>query len=635
MTFALSGSVITQSSTDTTLAGLSGIAGVVTLTRGVKTVYDIGAKNLIVSGTLTMDPRFEELCIGSGPWPQIGVGNGGTFNIGVDITVNSVPFYPPTTAIYCNQVAKTGYDATQGALNISGSGVVNHRYGTIFHYGALNMGDTANSASGTYKSYSQSAAFVGLGANSDGQKGQIRIYSTQTDINGLLVHNHQAATLICNPTRIKGLKPYHGVAGVSYSNSAPSSTWLALEDADFSGGNTGDVGFSAGKWGLLINASKGSDCNSRSLSSGPFNNYGLLEIRSNLAVTAKKTDGAFVTTGGIFVRDKNNGNRTAGDASSNIPAYTSDRTYAASFNGSGVASYTTDGGILLAVHHRLIANEDGSVNNATVNATDKRGEANDATDVFFIRSRSYGLLFSETSAALKGARGFAQAVTLFANTAVVQASATALAHTGITLTDHGGSPVAWNSKSWGITVTGNLSTNPALTAADIYHYLQYHLSQVGTTFNSKVGGEWHEMLKPAGAGYATETGTYSGLRTVKGVRVVDQSGNAFPGITYMTADDGTTYTPPVAVILTLSANVSLLGAEVRIYDLDNLPAGSLGTELGGTESCAGATFQYTGSAGNSLWVQIMAPGYEEFGQSLVMPSTSAGFIATLQPDASA
>jgi len=89
------------------------------------------------------------------------------------------------------------------------------------------------------------------------------------------------------------------------------------------------------------------------------------------------------------------------------------------------------------------------------------------------------------------------------------------------------------------------------------------------------------------------------------------------------------------VSLTIDAPVSLLGAEIRIYDLDNSPAGSLGTELAGVESHNAATYLYSGSGSNLIWIQIMLPGYVEFGQSLTMPSSDGTFTALLQVDLNA
>lgn len=89
------------------------------------------------------------------------------------------------------------------------------------------------------------------------------------------------------------------------------------------------------------------------------------------------------------------------------------------------------------------------------------------------------------------------------------------------------------------------------------------------------------------------------------------------------------------VSLTLSANVTLVGAEIRIYDMDNSPAGSLGTELSGAESHGASTYVYTGSAGNTIWIQIMKSGYVEFGQQFTMPSSNGGLYCNLIQDLNA
>ena len=89
------------------------------------------------------------------------------------------------------------------------------------------------------------------------------------------------------------------------------------------------------------------------------------------------------------------------------------------------------------------------------------------------------------------------------------------------------------------------------------------------------------------------------------------------------------------VILTISANVTLSGAEIRIYDLNDTPAGSLGTELSGAESHDSSTYQFTGPAGNEIWVQIMKPGYEEFGQATTLPAGGGPMTVILVPERNA
>lgn len=105
---------------------------------------------------------------------------------------------------------------------------------------------------------------------------------------------------------------------------------------------------------------------------------------------------------------------------------------------------------------------------------------------------------------------------------------------------------------------------------------------------------------------------------------------------YMTTVSTTTaqdYQYPLDTVnLTVTSNTSLVGAEVRIYDLDNTPTGSLGTELSGVESCGTTTYTYTGLDGNAIWIQIMKDGWEEFGMQTTMPSINGEFLATLKLD---
>jgi hypothetical protein len=87
-----------------------------------------------------------------------------------------------------------------------------------------------------------------------------------------------------------------------------------------------------------------------------------------------------------------------------------------------------------------------------------------------------------------------------------------------------------------------------------------------------------------------------------------------------------------SVSITIEGNVTLLGAEVRIYDLDNAPAGSLGTELSGTESNVSANYVYSGGAGNLIFIQIMKTGYVEYGQSITIPSSNTTIDIILTKD---
>jgi len=108
------------------------------------------------------------------------------------------------------------------------------------------------------------------------------------------------------------------------------------------------------------------------------------------------------------------------------------------------------------------------------------------------------------------------------------------------------------------------------------------------------------------------------------------------GATTPTIMEHATYTGDFALIipeitLTISSQVSLVGAEIRIYDLDTTPP-DLGTELDGVESHDAATFVFSGSAANVIYIQIMLAGYVEFGQQTTVPASNGDFYALLEPE---
>ena len=108
----------------------------------------------------------------------------------------------------------------------------------------------------------------------------------------------------------------------------------------------------------------------------------------------------------------------------------------------------------------------------------------------------------------------------------------------------------------------------------------------------------------------------------------------YQGGTYPYYRNGTSATTTVItpqVQLTISAPVTLVGAEVRIYDYESAPP-DFGTELDGVESHDAATFVFDGAAGNLIIIQIMKSGYVEFSQQYTMPTSNAGFYANLQID---
>ncbi len=604
MSFAIDGSLITQSGTDTNLSGLAGVAGVTTLTNGTKTVYFVGNNRIHVSGTLTFDPRFEEIQLGSGitSFPQFLVS--GTLNIGSALTEGGYTFAPPTTAIIIPSFSSadsggSNDDTIYGSFRVTGT--CHHYYGTIFVRGPVGLGSGATT--GTYKSYSTSSSFISLGtAGSDNAEIQIRQRSTNNEINGITT-NKIWWVIFNAPAALNKAAASQGVFAFAVSGSSTAQTFLTIRDYAGALGNTYDAAYRlATVWLRFINSGVGTLLTSagNNLSTSSPSNCGIHELRQELYLTAKNTAAAAITSGGIYLADKNNGNRCPYNTAlfgGAQPNYTTDREYSALFNGSGLASITADGGVLIGVNWRDTAGARESNNQQ-----DLRGEDATATDFWIVRCRSYGKVFTNLTVLLRGVGGTLQNLTMFDNASITQSSATANAHTGITLTDHGGSPVSWNGKNFGITITGNRTTNPSLTAADIYHHLQAKLAAVSTTFHGKVGGAWHEMLLPDSGQYSTVRGQYGGTRTFKGVRVVDENGDPFPSILTMQSDDGTYYTPPVQYQLTISGFVS--GSDVVLYQ-----AGTT-TVIQTFDAVAGTSTAYTYQTLQNIDIGVFKAGYK-------------------------
>lgn len=132
--------------------------------------------------------------------------------------------------------------------------------------------------------------------------------------------------------------------------------------------------------------------------------------------------------------------------------------------------------------------------------------------------------------------------------------------TGVTITDHAGSPVTWNSKDFSITITDS-ATN---SGTDIIRWLRYNF-ETGGTFQSTDAFNWHDLVQTNGDAFKTVRGKVYGDTgaTLKGVRVLRGS-DAHPDFTSFMADDGTTYEPPVVADISITSMPNAVGASRRL-----------------------------------------------------------------------
>jgi hypothetical protein len=163
------------------------------------------------------------------------------------------------------------------------------------------------------------------------------------------------------------------------------------------------------------------------------------------------------------------------------------------------------------------------------------------------------------------------------------------APTGLSITNHGASPVTWNSKQFSITITDSGSN----TGATILQWLRYNCS-LDATFQSQDPFNWPEMVVEDGTKYKTERGTLWGSAgaTLKGVRVIDGSGNPHVSFSTMMADDGTLYTVPTTAGIQ-AANLTAGWAELynvtqaTLIESVATTSGYLYTWVDGTDADAG------------------------------------------------
>ena len=188
----------------------------------------------------------------------------------------------------------------------------------------------------------------------------------------------------------------------------------------------------------------------------------------------------------------------------------------------------------------------------------------------------------------------------------------------ITVTNHGASPVTWNSKTWSITVT----VTDGSSAAQIAQWLSWHTAQ--DSFS--LGGGFHNMAWPVmvvGVGTAFETarGTLFGSAgaSLKGVRVVDGSGNEVPGFARMQADDGTYYSPAVSYTLTVSNIVN--DSRILVRRTDTLAVISNQTVTGGT-----FTYNYIHTSDIPIEIVVRkatsAPFYQEWRTTTTLTNSN-------------
>jgi hypothetical protein len=195
-----------------------------------------------------------------------------------------------------------------------------------------------------------------------------------------------------------------------------------------------------------------------------------------------------------------------------------------------------------------------------------------------------------------------------------------------------GQEITWEMPFFAKSITALANLAPTLTGTNTGNLIYEFQYDIGAGYN----GTWL-VLNAANQNAVGAITPSVGIKLKIRARCsVASAGNLLTNISIPTitssVNQGLNFYPMDEVTVTVSANTSLLGAEVRVYDMDNIPTGSLGTELSGTESCPGSNYSFQSSSGNLIWIQIMKNGYVEFGQSISIPALDTTLSITLVAD---
>ena len=254
------------------------------------------------------------------------------------------------------------------------------------------------------------------------------------------------------------------------------------------------------------------------------------------------------------------------------------------------------------------------------------------------QSRLYPAWFADADVTLRVRRpGWAEVQTPFtltedgaafplnqADTAIADTDPGAL---GITVTNHGASPVTWNGKQWSITVT----VPAGVSASQVAQFLSWQTAQDAFTLGGFHNMAWPVMVVAVGTALETQRGRLFGSAgaALKGVRVVDSSGAEVPGFARMQADDGSYYSPAASYTLAVSGIVP--GSRILLRRTDTLAVLA-------NQTVTGTTFSYTYTHTTDIPVDIVvrnatgSPAYQEWRTTTTLSASNNSQTANQQPD---
>ena len=446
--FSLSGSSIIQTGTNTNLSGLSSVSGVTTQSINDKTIYILNNRQLIIRGTLTIDPEIEELLInGSGTNSElIRVEQSGHLIIGKAIVKNGYTRYSEGMAIYLeNTVA--GFTNRVSFYNQSSftwnGGVISIYAGKFGFY----TDDV------TVRINSKNAKLV---YRTTDPQNQIRQETDDFISDGFTLINGDL-TIVGTGQQLNGYDAIQCSGALAFSSATPN---IDIPIRNYSGGNKGndiDVKMWAGCRPLLINPEFGSQLNAGAHLVGSNTSYGVIRVYKEIQIYTKDNVNAPVSGVRYYIEDYNNGQRETYTRESPSVNLTGDNLYSGFTAANGFSNVFQ---VLLASN---VVNTGNGDNPNTGNYTwDYRSKNNNNEDLYDVHLLGYNYILQQLpDVALKGIDTTEIIATMISDENISKATLTEAQNIqGISITHH-----ATNN-------TGVINITDTVSLCDLYDFVK-------------------------------------------------------------------------------------------------------------------------------------------------------------------
>lgn len=443
--FSISGSVITQSGTNTSLNSIQNLSGVSVSTQNDIRVYNIGNRRLVINGNLTIDPETEMLIVGYNSGEMVVVQNNGSLTIGREIVVNGFSRYSEGMAIYLEN-CPPGFT---NRFSFKGNSTFNW-FGGVISQQAGKFGFYGNNV--TIRIHSENAKLIYRTIDSQNQIRQETndfIADALTLINGDL-------TVVSATTQLNGYNPIHCSGAIAFSGSTPN------QDVVFNGyrgggnGNLIDIKFWQGSRPVFYNSLTGSELITGPHISGSASSYGAAMIYQKLKVETHLTNGTAVEGAKCFIRDTNHGNRKTYNKEGHSINNTQDKTYTLITNASGESNIAD-----VLIGSVLVNTGNGNSPNTGNYSWDYRGKENNHSDLFDLNFWNYETNYLQLpNVELKGVNTVVSKATLLTDGNISKSKSDAMAINGISIVHNPNND------------EGTITISEQVTLCDLYDFVK-------------------------------------------------------------------------------------------------------------------------------------------------------------------